>query len=476
MIGINKGQSTLHNSLIVLLIGFFVGVVPSGTAHSEMKDGEVLSLKMAIEAAQANDPWLVGNRHTQEAIESMSISSGTLPDPKISLGLANLPTDTFDFNQEPMTQVKIGISQMFPRGDSLEIKQKQLKIMGSSYPFQREERKANVVVMVGKLWLDAYKAQESIALIENDRPLFEQLADVAEASYSTALGKTRQQDIIRAQLELTRLDDRLTVLKQKQQMITEKLSQWLSEYFHKEYLPGDVSESGGAWSPTSLERQLPDIKMIEESIYTAKKKADPEELFGYFSKHPSIAALDKNIEASEMGVELARQKYRPEYGVSASYAFRDDDQSGNKRADFVSVGLTFDLPLFTKNRQDKDVLAAVSQAEAVKTKKWLLVREMIADFENARSQLMKLNERQHLYRSVLLPQMHEQAEASLSAYTSDDGDFAEVVRARIAELNAQIDALGIDVDRQKTLIMLNYYFMTTPDDIVASARRTGDTQ
>jgi hypothetical protein len=53
--------------------------------------------------------------------------------------------------------------------------------------------------------------------------------------------------------------------------------------------------------------------------------------------------------------------------------------------------------------------------------------------------------------------MREQAEASLTAYTSDDGDFAEVVRARIAELNAKIDAIAIDVEIARTATALNYY-------------------
>ena len=57
--------------------------------------------------------------------------------------------------------------------------------------------------------------------------------------------------------------------------------------------------------------------------------------------------------------------------------------------------------------------------------------------------------------------MHEQAEASLSAYTNDDGDFAEVVRARIAELNARIDALDIEIERLKTIAQLNYFFTTS---------------
>ncbi len=55
--------------------------------------------------------------------------------------------------------------------------------------------------------------------------------------------------------------------------------------------------------------------------------------------------------------------------------------------------------------------------------------------------------------------MHEHAEASLTAYTNDDGDFSEVVRSRIAELNSLLDALSIQVERKKTIIQLNYFFM-----------------
>ncbi len=436
----------------------------TGTARA---DSDTLTLEMAVTAAQVNDPWLVGNRHSQDAVESLSVAAGTLPDPKVSLGLANVPVDSFDFNQEPMTQVKIGVAQMFPRGDSLAIRQKQLETLGSQFPHQRLDRRAKVVVTVSKLWLDAYKAQESIVLIQKDRPLFEQLADVAEASYSAALGKTRQQDIIRAQLELTRLDDRLTVLQQQQQAFMEKLSEWVSEYFRGEYSDSQAAAIPRSWSSLKLDKSRPDIKMLYESLYLKSAEAAPLKLFEHFSRHPSLLALDQKIKASEIGVDLAKEKYKPEWGVNANYGYRAEDLNGNDRADFVSVGLSFDLPFFTSNRQDKEVESSVSQAKAIRTEKWALLRKMVADFEKSKTQLKKLNERQLLYKDQLLPQMRDQAEASLTAYTNDDGDFAEVVRARIAELNAQIDALHIDVERQKSIIELNYYFMEKPDDIIA---------
>lgn len=427
-----------------------------------------LTLDEAVRTAQINDPWLAGNRHSQDAIESMSVAAGTLPDPKISLGFANVPTDTFDFNQEAMTQFKVGVTQMFPRGDSLAIKRKQFEAVGSQFPFQRLDRKAKIVVTVSKLWLDAYRAQESIILIEKDRPLFEQLVDVAEASYSAAFGKTRQQDIVRSQLELTRLDDRLTVLRQKQEMFMEKLSEWLSEYFHGEYSDSSTGLSPYLWSRLELDRSRTDIKMLQESLYLAKREADPQKLLDHFARHPSLLTVDRKIEASKIAIDLAREKYKPAWGVNANYGYRDEDQNGRDRADFVSIGISFDLPYFTSNRQDKEVQSAVSLAEAVKTKKWALLRKMIAGFEKSRAQLIRLNERQLLYQEQLLPQIHEQAEASLTAYTNDDGDFAEVVRSRIAELNAQIAALGIDVERQKTIVELNYYFMENANDIIAN--------
>ena len=131
----------------------------------------------------------------------------------------------------------------------------------------------------------------------------------------------------------------------------------------------------------------------------------------------------------------------------------------NSRSDFFSVGVTFDLPLFTANRQDMTVKSAISKTEAVKTEKILLLRQLLGAFSSGKGRLLRLEERKTLYKTRLLPQVHDQAEASLTAYTNDDGDFAEVVRSRIAVLNAQIDDLVIQVAEQKIILELNYLFV-----------------
>lgn len=462
-----KQLSILKVLPLIFLIFLFVELCIQTVQGAEVKSIKHagFTLEMAVKSAQRNDPWLAGNRHTQDAYQSRSIAAGTLPDPKVNIGLANMPLDTFDFGQEGMTQFKVGVSQMFPRGESLALRQQQLELIASQYPFQREDRKAKVAVTTGQLWLDVYKAQESIALIESNRALFEQLSDIAQASYSAALGKSRQQDIVRAQLEVTRIDDRLNVLEQQLDTGTQRLSQWTSHYFVGEFSNDIRLDSSGG--EMKLATPLPAINLLHPELYV-ERQLQPQTLFEYFSHHPSVDAIEKSIQASSKGIELSKQKFKPEWGVNAGYGYRADDPMGNERADLFTIGVSFDLPLFTSDKQDREVQAAVSQTESVKTRKWLRLREMMAAFGATKAQLLRLDQRQHRYRTELLPQMKDQSDASLSAYTSDDGDFAEVVRALIAELNAQLDDLSIDVDIQKTKLQLNYFLMTNPDQIILS--------
>ncbi|PHR84172.1 MAG: transporter [Colwellia sp.] len=446
-----KKANTLLNNIVVLTT--FLAVFTASHSYAVQQP---LSFKKAIQVAQKNDPWLDGSRHKQQSLVLLSYAANTLPDPKVSLAFANLPTNGFDFSQEGMTQFKVGVSQIFARGDSLNLKNKQLKLQSQQQPLQRQDRVNKIAVTVGSLWLDLYRVQQSIALIEKNRSLFEQLAQVAEASYGSALGKTRQQDIVRAQLELTRLEDKLNQLQQQDDRYQGMLEQWLTNFSLTSQ--HNQAELGASIipSPLNVSKQLPQVDLINHARVYHEQKLSVEKLAALFSLHPLVKSIDKKIAATKTEIELAEQKYQPQWGVNASYGYRGDDAMGNSRADLFSVGVNFDVPLFTENRQDNEVKSAISKTEVIKTEKLLLVRKLMSAFASAKGQLVRLTQRQTLYNEKLLPQIHDQAEASLTAYTNDDGDFAEVVRARIAELNAEIDFLAINVQKQKIILEINY--------------------
>ena len=452
-------SNLLLNFSVIILVSFIGSSSAMADEFTVINQQTPLPFEKAIRLAQKNDPWLTGNFHKQRSIELMSTAVNTLPDPKMSVGLANLPTNGFDFSQEGMTQAKIGISQMFPRGDTLAIKSQQLKIQSQAYPYQRKDRQSQVAVTVGTLWLDMFRVQQSIALIERNRSLFEQLVDVAEASYSSALGKTRQQDIVRAQLELTRLEDRLDQLAQQKSRYEGMLLQWLTNLSSVNGTAGNHTNLASfSVHEIKLTHTLPEISLRNHELVYSPTWHTPDELVSYLTKHPAVTAIEKKVSSTKTGIALAKQKYKPEWGFNASYGYRDDDPIGNNRADFFSVGLTFDVPMFTENRQDKEVQSAIASTEAVKTEKILLLRQLLGAFKSAKARLLRLKERQQLYVSTLLPQTQDQAEASLTAYTNDDGDFSEVVRSRISALNAEIDQLTLNVEEQKIALELNYLF------------------
>ena len=80
---------------------------------------ESLTLEEAVALAVEADPWLAGSKHTQQALNDEATAAASLPDPRVSLMAGNFPVDSFDINQEAMTQLSVGVTQMFPRGDSL---------------------------------------------------------------------------------------------------------------------------------------------------------------------------------------------------------------------------------------------------------------------------------------------------------------------------------------------------------------------
>ncbi len=439
--GRHNGSPNLLARLAVLisLAGslFFCGHVAYGN--------ETLSLEHAVALALDADPWLGGSRELETALREEAVAAGALPDPELSLLALNLPAQSFDIGQENMTQLAVGLSQQFPRGKTRALSRRQKETLAAMEPMRRADRRAALRATVIELYLEAYLAQASRSLIEGDRALFEQLVDAAEAQYTSGAGRARQQDLIRAQLELIRLDDRLTRLQQDQEVAQERLA---------ELAPGTAARPVVAVAPSLDETRMSELLVTRPT---------PDALYARIAGHPAVRAVDRHIDSVATSVDLARQQYRPGFGLRAQYGYRAEDPEGRSRDDLVSLGLTFDLPLFRGNRQDRTVNAAVARESAARTDRTLLVRDLVSRLETVRAELIRLTERQRLYQERLLPQMGQQAEASLAAYNSADGDFAEAVRARIAELDSKIEALAIDVARQQTLARANYLLTRVTD-------------
>jgi outer membrane protein TolC len=441
------------SAYVRLWLRVIISILLTLTSYSASYAVSALSLQEAQLLAIELDPWQQMSRLQEQALVADSSAAATMSDPVLSLGVANLPTDGFQFNQEGMTQLKVGLSQQFARGDSLDIKRRQLLNLAARHPLLRQDRQEKLKVMVAKLWLDAFTAQQKIQVVTSSRPLFVQLSDIVEASYGSAQGRTRQQDVIQSQVELARLDDRLSALVSERDSKLASLTEWLYQ------------DEGQSLNSASASLLLPDnrpqIDLPDANVLHLLKQRNKTQLAQLLARHPAMLAVQQHINSQLDGVELAKQKYQAQWGVNASYAYRDNDVNGNSRADFFSVGLSVDLPFFTSQRQDKEVESASLQAEAAKTEQQLLLRNLMAQAINNWQAAEQTQQRIVQFEHVILPQLAEQAEATLNAYTTNDGDFADVMRSRIVQLNTELDVIKLQNELAQYQVQLLYYFKPT---------------
>ena len=187
------------------------------------------------------------------------------------------------------------------------------------------------------------------------------------------------------------------------------------------------------------------------------QRADNIALLQLITNHPALLAIEQFAKAGDTAVKLAKQEYKPQWGVNASYAYRDDDQLGQSRADFFSIGITVNVPIFGYAQQDSEVAASRLTAQAIETEKRLLQQRMSTQMLSLYQQETRFEQREKGFLISILPQIQEQADASLSAYTNDDGDFSEVMRARITQLNAQVDLIDIQIEKSKIRMHILYF-------------------
>jgi len=106
-----------------------------------------------------------------------------------------------------MTQLKLGIQQSFPAGDTLEIKSRQSKYLSSSALALANDVELKILRDVRETYLNLFYEISAHRIILETKKLFSDLVTITESIY--AAGRASQQDVVLSNLELARLDDRI---------------------------------------------------------------------------------------------------------------------------------------------------------------------------------------------------------------------------------------------------------------------------
>ncbi|HAS6260821.1 TolC family protein [Vibrio vulnificus] len=422
-------------SLLALCISVSALVAtPVMAQSSTAPTGQLLSqsdpLTLLIEQALANDASRKQIFAQSQAMRESGVAASTLMDPKLKVGFGGLPVDSFKFDEDPMTNISVGLMQQFERGSTLELQSKKASQQADGMALQVAAREREVANGITQLWLElGYQQQAERVLLENQR-LMRELESFISTNYS--IGKSEAQDLLNAQLQVSQLEEKLQANQQMQRRILSQMSEWLgSEWLYQQR---DLKASNQLnWD--ALERLL--------------SASSTTQHFAQLAQHPMVQMANANIAVSQTQVELAEQSYTPQFGVEVMYAYRQaNNMKGEPASDLVSAYLTMDIPLFTGNRQDRAHAAAQYQVGAAQSQKDLLLAQMNAKVNALLVDRSNLEQRLERYQNTLLEQAKARTKAVERGYQNSTAQFNDVIAATR-------DELAVELESQRLLTDLN---------------------
>ena len=404
----------------LLAAGFFLA--PVASARQEVP----LTLAEAEDIALANEPGQLAMLAVADALDEQASAAGELPDPTLRVGLGNFPINGGGFSTEAMTQAQLGVRQVFTRGRARALGSERLKSMADERTCSAQARSRDVMAATRVAWLEIYYWQKAHQIVTESRPFFEDLVNVTRSMY--AVGRKSQHDVLRAELELSRLDDRLIEAGRARAEARATMSQWL-----------------GADAYRPLAMRLP----------AWPRPPAQAELRAQLGEHPRIAAADTTVQVMQSGVDLAKERSKPDWALDIAYGYREGSlPNGEPRSDFISVSVSVGLPFFGRDRQDSELAAALSERRAAVASKAELQAELLSELDLRYARWRDLNERLALYENQILGQSKGQAQAALLAYQSDTGDFSDVMRGYIDDLNTRLEYTRLQVERAQSYAVL----------------------
>jgi len=396
-----------------LLLGFTPQQVLSQEINQETSQ-KTLSLKQAIQQVIADSPRLAAQRKQAQALHEVAPQVSSLPDPMLSVNALNLPTNSFSSNQEAMTQWQVGISQAIPSLGKLSLRADIAEQIADIADLNVDEVRLKLVERVQNRWWNVFYLDQAVATVLKNQDLLRQLIRIAETKYK--VGQGLQQDVLLAQVELSKLLDLEIQLKSSRHQEAARLNALLHQPIHQAIV-----------LPHQRHADLKDMN-------------DASALFDYALNHrPLLAQANTRIETMQNRVDLAKEDNNPDFNVGGAYGFRSGhNANGSRRANLMSVRVSMTLPWFTQDKQDHQVeqrRANLAEAEFdyddVKDAVLSEVSQTLDAYKQSKQQSL-------LFKYGIIPQSQQTVASMRAAYQVNKVDFLNLVRAQITLYNYEI--------------------------------------
>ena len=385
---------------------------PRKDASSEEKT-PLLEVASAVAHALRDNPGLAAIRARAQALSLIPQQRETLPEPNLSLKILNVPVDSFSFAQEGMTQVQFALSQALPYPGRLALRGEIAAAQAEMGADVLAEQRLQLLRDVRQRWWQIFAVDRALETLGNNKGLLRQFVEITQSKYR--VGNGLQQDVLLAQLELSRLMDRELSLSALRRSLEAQLNALMA-------------------TPQEQRWQLPN--RVVEDLPEVPQAAT---MWNLALQHRPLFRRQKTaVVMAQKQVDLAEKDYFPDFRVGAAYGLRsgrNPDQT--QRADFFSLLMSMSLPVLTGTRQDaaldqrkRETIEARYRQRDIENRVAAEIAQALADYQRAREQ-------RRLFKQGIIPQAAQTVSSMRAGYQVNKVDFLNLMRTQMTLFNYQ---------------------------------------
>jgi outer membrane protein TolC len=422
-IGLSRGLFVCNRSVltvVALLLGvmWLVGnaeaqqlPVASGMAPHT---GTPTSLRELIQEAQTKNPQIAASVHAWQASRDVPRQASALPETQLSVQQFSVgsPRPFAGYSNSDFAYIGLGVSQDLPYPGKRQLRACVAEHEADSMEAQSDSLGRTVVGDLKKVYFQlAYIQQTFDVLLKSDQ-LLSQVQGAAEARYR--VGQGNQQDVLKAQLQHTKILQEIAHHHQEEGRLEAQIKQLL----------GRPQESPDLMTETLAARTLPFA--VGELLDKARVQ------------NPDLHSKEASIHEQETKVELAHKNFRPDFNVGYTY-----EHNASQFRDYYMA--TFGIRLPNRGRQKAELAEAQQNQQRAE-------RELDAESQRVLSEVQQefvlattSAERLKIYSDGLIPQAEATFQSGLAAYQSNRQDFESL-------LSSFLDVLNLDLEYRNELV------------------------
>jgi cobalt-zinc-cadmium efflux system outer membrane protein len=387
-----------------------------------------LPLDWCLATAREGNPDVAAQEAEREAAVQRIRPAGSLEDPRIGYAASNIPVQEWDFDSSAISGNQLDLRQKVPFPGLLSSRRAAAQAGAAAAAENLADRERTVAAEAERRWAALAFAQRALDITDANLDLLRQLTEVAEAKYRVGTGL--QQDVIRAQVELTVL-------------LEERLRRVAAIHTAEARLAALLDLPPGTSFPRTTELRdtstLPELPPLLERL--------PE-------TSPLLRALSQRVEEAERSQRAVELESYPDFDVVVGYRIRSaapgDPVAGQ---DLFTGGLSIRLPVDRgKWRARVAEQAALVRRARAHYRSGLArlgdaVRSAFADLERADAETA-------LLETGLIPQARQSLASNRSAYQVDKVDFLSLIDSQTRLLDAELSLVRATADRRAAFAAL----------------------